>query len=165
MAFSWFKRRTSSNNVTVAEKAGFFEKDNQKAEMEGELEVLRAKHQVRLVSVEEEGTALNRLPDGVYGFSGAPTQYDAPLFRKKDYLSFEIHKLPDGTEFLVGFVSQEDAIKVAAANEHVTLKAFPDPEGMAGTLVRISLDRVVRHNEFSKLRQGKGLNLELYPVD
>ena len=45
-----------------------------------EQEALRAAHGVRLVSGGEEGTGLNALPGGLYGFTYSPGLASAPLF-------------------------------------------------------------------------------------
>ena len=43
-------------------------------------EQLRAAHGVRLVTETEEGTGVDRLPGGVYGFTYSPGLPNAPLF-------------------------------------------------------------------------------------
>src|SRR6185436_6777088 len=43
-------------------------------------ELLREAHQVRVVSEAEEGTGVNALPGGVYGFTYSPGLPSAPLF-------------------------------------------------------------------------------------
>ena len=41
---------------------------------------VRVVHQVRLVADAEEGTGINALPNGVYGFTYSPALPNAPLF-------------------------------------------------------------------------------------
>lgn len=128
-----------------------------------EREALRAQHGVRLVTDEEEGTGIDKLPNGVYGFTYAPMQWDAPLFRTRTHQGFEIHKLPDGTELLIGYLSSEEADQMATATEPITIHLFADPGERADKLVCIPLERVVRHKQHSE-RTGSGLELELAPV-
>jgi hypothetical protein len=125
-----------------------------------EIDALRARHEVRELINAEEGFGLQQLPSGVYGFTCAPCQWDSPLFRKKTTQGFEVHKLPDGTPMLVGFVSPEDFRKMESAEGPITIHLFPDRRDEANTLVSISLSRVHRHKEHSQ-RAGTGLQLDL----
>ncbi len=59
-------------------------------------ETLRTVHRVRLVEDAEEGTGVNALPDGIYGFTYSPGLPNAPLFAVRRYRSFETHKLASG---------------------------------------------------------------------
>lgn len=136
----------------------------QRLSHEQELEVLRAQHQVRPLTSEEEGYSLPWLPDGVYGYTCAVAQRDAPLFRKKIELSFEVHKRMDGTVHLVGYVSPEEASKLTSTEESVRIHLFPDPREDAHVLVSIPLSRVLRHKEHSQ-RMESGLELELVSED
>jgi hypothetical protein len=52
-------------------------------------EALRMAHQVRLVNSEEEGTGVNGLVGGVYGFTYSPGLVNAPLFAMRRYRSYE----------------------------------------------------------------------------
>ena len=56
---------------------------------------LRKAHQVRLVTAAEEGTGVNALPGGVYGFTYSPGLDNAPLFAMRRYRSYETHKLAE----------------------------------------------------------------------
>ncbi|MBZ5611877.1 MAG: hypothetical protein LAP38_26755 [Acidobacteriia bacterium] len=91
------------------------------------IEQLRILHGVRPLQPEEEGSATARLPAGVYGYSYAPGQPETPVFAKKDYHSFEVHKAADGTEYAIGFVTPEEASQLAAAKEGAAIQLFPDP--------------------------------------
>ena len=113
------------------------------AALSDDIERLRIQHQVRLVESEEEGTALDRLPAGVYGFAYAPGQTAIPLFAKKTYHSFEIHKTADGSAYLLGFVSSEEAAAIESAKEGAAIRLFPDPWENSQRLVSVPLARVV----------------------
>lgn len=130
---------------------------------EAERESLRARHGVRALSDSEEGFGVDRLPNGVYGFTYAPALPSAPLFVKKTYHSFEMHKLPDGALVVVGFLPQEMADRVEAGREAIRINLYPDPQDDAVRAVSVPLSRMARVREHSA-REGKGLDLELAPV-
>lgn len=125
-----------------------------------ERDALRAKHQVRLTTLEEEGYDLPRLPDGIYGFTTTLGRRDAPLFRRPITQSYEVHKLLDGTVMLVGYVSAEDAHKLATSKEVVNIRLFPDRQDNASELVNLPEHRVVHYKEHSQ-RSGEGLQLDI----
>jgi hypothetical protein len=70
-------------------------------------ELLRLAHQVRIVSDAEEGTGVNALPGGVFGFTYSPGLPNAPLFAVRRYRTYETHKLPGGDVFVIGFAKPE----------------------------------------------------------
>ncbi len=107
------------------------------------LQELRARHQVRPLNSEEEGSAIASLPNGVYGFTYAPGQPEVPLFSKHNYHSFEVHKAADGTEYLVGFVTPPEASEIAAAKEGTAMRLFPAPWEDAKSLVSVPASRMV----------------------
>lgn len=129
-----------------------------------EREALRAQHQVRPLTESEDGYGLPWLPDGVYGYTCAVGQRDAPLFSKRIELGFEVHKRLDGSVHLVGYASPEDASKMNSAQESVSIHLFPDPREGANTLVSVPMSRVLRHKEHSQ-RMESGLELELVSED
>ncbi len=124
------------------------------------LEALRTQHQVRLLTDQEEGCGVPWLPDGVYGFTSAVMQRDAPFFKKPIYQGYEVHKRPDGAVFIIGFVSLEDAGKLDAGETFVTIHLLPERREGASELVAIPLAHVLRHKEHSQ-RLAQGLELEL----
>ena len=77
-----------------------------------EQEGLRAAHQVRIVSAQEEGTGIKQLPNGVYGFTYSPGLDSAPLFATRVFRSYEAHKLPSGEVTLIGFASADALIRI-----------------------------------------------------
>ena len=70
-------------------------------------EALRQTHQVRIVAGDEEGTGVNALPGGVYGFTYSPGLASAPLFSVRRYRSYETHKLPSGEIYIIGVADSE----------------------------------------------------------
>jgi len=129
-----------------------------------EREALRAQHQVRPLTEPEDGCGLPWLPDGVYGYTCAVGQRDAPLFSKRIEQGFEVHKRLDGSVHLVGYVSPEDASQMNTVEESARIHLFPDPHEGANTLVSVPLSRVLRHKEHSQ-RMESGLELELVSED
>jgi hypothetical protein len=107
------------------------------ASQSAELEALRASHKVRELKPEEEGSAAAALPPGVYGFTYAPGQPEVPLFSKHNYHSFEIHKMADGAEYLIGFVTSAEATDIAAAKEGAAIRLFPAPWENSLSLVSV----------------------------
>ena len=130
------------------------------ATVSSEVSELRASHRVRLVEAAEEGVAADRQPDGVYGFTYAPHEAAVPLFSKKSWHSFEIHKLPDGALHLVGYVSQPDSAFIQSG-EHVEVTLFPDAWEDSTQLVSVPLTRVVPSKRGPSRDGGNGLKIEL----
>src|SRR5918995_202269 len=88
-------------------------------------EALRGAHQVRIVTDAEEGHGVNALPGGVYGFTYSPGLVNAPLFAVRRYRSYEIHKLPSGEVFVIGYARPELARALSTAAEEMTLQIHP----------------------------------------
>lgn len=107
-----------------------------------ELDRLRAEHQVMLIDSNDEGTSFEQLPVGVYGFSYAPQQ-EAPLFGKKMFQNFEVHKLPDGRMHVIGYVKEADFQTVEAGRAGL-IQLYPDPYEQATRLVSVAMSRVAR---------------------
>lgn len=118
-----------------------------------EQESLRATHGVRLVSDAEEGTGVDALPDGVYGFTYSPGLPNAPLFATRRYRSYEIHKLATGEVFVIGFANADTAHQIASASADVTVQIQPDPTATSATLVKIPYSRIRRHRQYAAPNQ------------
>ena len=113
-----------------------------------EQEALRQQHQVRLVSGSEEGTGVNLLPEGVYGFTYSPGLPNAPLFAVRRYRSYETHKVTGGETYVLGFATVEAAAQLASgASATVTIQ--PDLDGTANLLVKIPYSRIRRHRQYA----------------
>ena len=113
-----------------------------------EQDALRAANQVRLVSGAEEGTGVNALPPGTYGFTYSPGLPNAPLFAVRRYRSYETHKLASGDTFLIGFVTPRAATDIASSEE-VTVLLQPEAEGDANVLVTIPYWSIRRHRGYA----------------
>ena len=108
-----------------------------------ELEALRAAHNVRPLEPDEGGSAVAHLPNGVYGFTYAPGQPEVPLFSKQGYHSFEVHKTADGTEHVLGFVTQLEAADLDTAKEGAAIRLFPSPWQNSQSFVSVRVAGIV----------------------
>jgi hypothetical protein len=126
-------------------------------------ETLRAVHQVRLVTDAEEGTGVNALPGGVYGFTYSPGLPNAPLFAVRRYRSFETHKLASGEVFIIGFVTREAAGQMTSSTADVLAQIQPEPEGSTEILVAVPYSRIRHHRQYAAPNQH-GFAVTLKPV-
>jgi hypothetical protein len=152
-----FARSKSAEAKTTAHDAEF--DGAAETPVDRELKLLRDADQVRLVTEAEEGFAIDKQPPGVYGFTCAP-QDASPLFRKKIFQSFEVHKLPDGSVSIVGYATEEDAARLALDDSEFSVNLYPDPYGGAVNAVRVPKSRVVRMRGPSR-QAGNPLKLEV----
>jgi hypothetical protein len=104
--------------------------------------LLRTRHEVRLIESAEEGVPLHLLPNGVYGFAYAPGQTDVPLFANRTFQAFEVHKLPDGSEVLVCFVTPQQALDLHAGKTGFELHLYPEPHGDSTQMVSMDMVRI-----------------------
>jgi hypothetical protein len=132
-------------------------------EVTQELERIRSAHRLRALTETESGSGVNRLPNGVFGFTYSPVEENFPLFHDRDLRSFEGQKLEDGSILLVGFLTPEDEASFEKMGAGPTIHLFPEPKGNAVRLVRVPLTRIARHVENS-VRKGTGLELLLRPA-
>jgi hypothetical protein len=122
-------------------------------------EQLRSMRGLRLLESAEEGFAAEHLPNGVFGFTYSPSEA-VPLFMKKTWHSFEVHKLADGTLHLVGFVTAKEAI-IARQTAPGEITLFPDPWEDAKELVSVPLVRALPSKKGPSREGGNGLKLAL----
>ena len=126
-------------------------------------ELLREAHQVRIVSEAEEGTGVNALPGGVYGFTYSPGLTNAPLFAIRRYRTYETHRLPSGDVFVIGFAKPEVARELSTAAQEMTLQIHPAPEGEYQTLVTIPYSRIRQHRQYAAPNQD-GFTVTVRPA-
>ena len=134
------------------------------ASIEKQLEELRAKNKVKVLTEEESGTGIDRLPSGVYGFTYSPLSDNFPLFKERDMRCYEAHKLPDGSALLLGFITQGESMQFEAGRESVTIHLFAEPTGEASLFVAVPTARVQSHTEHSQ-RGDKGLEVQVGPLN
>jgi hypothetical protein len=126
-------------------------------------ELLREAHQVRVVSEAEEGTGVNALPGGVYGFTYSPGLPNAPLFAIRRYRTYETHRLPSGDVFVIGFAKPEVARELSTAAQEMTLQIHPAPEAEHQTLVTIPYSRIRQHRQYAAPNQD-GFTVTVRPA-
>lgn len=128
----------------------------------GAQEALRVAHRVRIVSAAEEGTGVNALPPGVYGFTYSPGLKNAPLFAVRRFRSYETHKVEDGETFVVAFAAPEVAATLESSSQEATVTVMPEPESGADVLVAIPYTRIQHHRQYAAPNQ-RGFTLTVNP--
>ena len=126
-------------------------------------EALRQTHQVRIVAGDEEGTGVNSLPGGVYGFTYSPGLPSSPLFSVRRYRSYETHKLASGEIYIIGFAIADEARALSTATQEMTLQIHPQPEGMHDVLVTIPYSAIRRHRQYAAPNQD-GFTVTVMPL-
>ena len=116
-------------------------------------ETLRTTHNVRIVSPAEEGTGVNALPGGVYGFTYSPGLPNAPLFAERRFRSYETHKLAGGDVYVIGFADVETAAVLASSSVERTIQVQPEPDESANVLVKIPYPRIRQHRQYAAPNQ------------
>jgi hypothetical protein len=114
---------------------------------------LREQHRLRVVTADEEGGGVDALPDGVYGFTYSPGLVAAPLFAAKRFRNYETHKRFDGETYLLGFVTEGEAVRIAANTETVSVEVHPDPTTDAATLVALPYVRLKKNRQHAAPNQ------------
>lgn len=102
-----------------------------------------------------------RLPNGVYGFTYAPSQDEMPVFANKSYHCFEIHKLEDGGLHLVGYVKPEEAAALEVGKANIEVLLYPDAWRESNQLVSVDLGRVIRSRRPLTREEGNPYHLLL----
>jgi hypothetical protein len=125
-------------------------------------DVLRERHKVRPLNEREGDRQLSELPNGIFGF-GVPwiePSSDPKLGRNPSGTAvLEVHKLPNGSVMLVGFISDEDAAKVRDTEGPAEVHLFPAASEEAVTLVGIPAHRIVEYEHKSSFRNAIYLKL------
>jgi hypothetical protein len=116
-------------------------------------EALRTAHQVRIVSSDEEGTGVSKLPGGVFGFTYSPGLPGAPLFAVRRYRTYEVHKLPSGDLFVIGFARVDDARALSTATAEMSLQIHPQAEAEFDVLVTIPYSHIRHHRQYAAPNQ------------
>jgi len=126
-----------------------------------EQDALRTSRGLRVVSAAEEGSGVNVLPGGVFGYTYSPGLLNAPLFAVKRYRNYETQKLADGTVLLVGFADPATAEKVTSGGAE-SLRIQPEPDDQANVLVQIPYDRIQHHRQYAAPNEH-GFTVTLLP--
>ncbi len=107
---------------------------------------LRQKHQLRPLTEREEGTVIQDLPNGIYGFSRCNV-VELRTTRGNTY-SLEIQK-HDGILFYVGYVSDQNLDHYLARHKNFHILTFPHPREGASSLLDIPVEFVSKCEERS----------------
>jgi hypothetical protein len=116
-------------------------------------DTLRKTNNVRIVSSVEEGTGVNALPTGVYGFTYSPGLPNAPLFAERRFRSYETHKLGDGEIYVIAFTDLDTAAVLQATASEQTIQVHPEPDDTANVLVTIPYSRIRQHRQHAAPNQ------------
>ena len=127
-----------------------------------ERQALREGSGLRIVTSKEEGTDVQHLPAGVYGFTGAPAASEIPLFIKPYFECFEIHKLADGPVAWVGYVTGDELANYERGGAPVTLDLYPDPYDKSTFLLRVPDGRVERRKPPTR-DKGNSMRIQIAP--
>jgi hypothetical protein len=130
----------------------------EEVDFEGICKKYREENKVKLVDKEKTGFPLNETGSGIYGFTYSPSQRGPrPIFEKRGFQSFELHRLSDGREAIIGCVTKEDAEKLATG-DFAAIKLYPEPYDNAVAPGLIFFDHIVRSND--KVSRGDGNFIE-----
>jgi hypothetical protein len=116
-------------------------------------EQVRVSHGVRLVRDGEEGTGVNALPGGVYGYTYSPGLANAPLFAARRFRSYETHKLANGDIFVIAYAEADTARQIVNAPADTTVRVHAEPRDDAAVLVQIPYARIRQHRQYAAPNQ------------
>lgn len=123
---------------------------------------VRARMNLRSLTVEEIGLPLARLPEGVYGFTTSAASSEVAVFDKPVFRSFELHKLQGGEVLYLGYMTSAGQQVFESGLEPATVDLYPDPYEEASHLVVVPAARIDRKRP--PLRDlGSPMKLELAP--
>jgi hypothetical protein len=127
-----------------------------------ERQALRDRLSLRPVTPLESGLPVDRLPEGVYGFTTSPSTDELPLFDKPVFRCTEIHKPAGGPIRFIGYVTPKDAAAFHAGAEPVALDLYPEPYEEATELISIPDSRVDRR-KLPARDHGNAMRMEIAP--
>jgi len=126
-------------------------------------EQIRIGHGVRLVKADEEGTGVNALPAGVYGYTYSPGLPNAPIWAVRRYRTYETHKLTNGEIFVIAYTDVSTAAQIESASVDISVVVNPEPGADTNVLVQIPYSRIRQHRQHAAPNQ-EGFVVTLSPV-
>ena len=132
-------------------------------ELAKQFEALREQKGLKLISAEREGAPLATLPDNLFGFTFSPVNESTPLFAKRQFQSFEVHKLTSGVVHVLGFLTENEAATFFGGKETLECHLFPEPQGDSTRLVEVPLERIAKAKPVSR-SGGNYMPLTLDPA-
>ena len=106
---------------------------------------LRREHQLRPLTEREDGTKIQDLPNGIYGFSMCSVV--SLRAKRGNTFSLEIHKHYDGIVYYVGYASDEDIGKYLAHQRNFHILTSPHSRERASSLFEIPIEFVSKCEE------------------
>ncbi len=113
-------------------------------------EKLRAERKLRPLNRAEEGSAIDLLAGGVYGFTYSPGTEGVPLYSNWTFQCFEAHKLFNGSLHLLGYLSDADFQAFESSKATTELKLYPDLYEDARKFVSVPQERVLKAKPASR---------------
>lgn len=132
-------------------------------ELEQQFASLRQRKALKLVAEDKEGTPLAALPDNIYGFTFSPVNESTPLFTKRQFQSFEVHKLTEGVVHLLGFLTEKESVTFFEGKEALECHLYPEPRAESTRLVEVPLERIAKVRAMSR-SDGNYLPMTLDPA-
>ena len=123
--------------------------------------MLREAHRLRPLTPLEEGTGLEQLPGGVYGFTHSPAAGNAPLFATPTRHSFEVHRLQKSA-VLLAYVDRQAAGILEHAPGDFKILAHPFPREDAPVLVAIEWSRLHLVKRYVTPTPDGGVELQVF---
>ena len=106
---------------------------------------LRREHQLRPLTEREDGTKIQDVPNGIYGFSMCSVV--SLRAKRGNTFSLEIHKHYDGIVYYVGYASDEDIGKYLAHQRNFHILTSPHSRERASSLFEIPIEFVSKCEE------------------
>jgi hypothetical protein len=120
------------------------------AELQQQLDAIRDRKKLSLIPVDNEGAALGTLPDNIFGFTSSPVNESTPLFARRIFQCFEVHKLAGGVVHILGFVTPQQAAGFQAGKDSLDFHLFPEPHGEATAMIELPLERISKSRALSR---------------
>lgn len=127
-----------------------------------ERSAFRAQFKLRLVTDQENGAPIDRLPEGIFGYTTSPAADELPVFAQPVFRGFEMHKYAGGEISWVGYVTATEKQAFETGAEPMTLDLYPEPYEQSATLVVIPAGRVDRRKPPTR-DFGNAMKMELAP--
>ena len=125
-------------------------------------EEMRRRASLRPISDKEEGWNIRRLPEGIYGFTGAPASEELPLFVAPIYQCFEVQKLIGGEICHVGYVTEAEFQQYQQGLGSMVMDLYPEPYGASTKLISVPRSRTDRTRSPTRDR-GNAMKMDIAP--
>jgi len=133
-------------------------------------EWLRDQHSVRPLEARESGLEISETPPGIFGFvSGLNLVFFSrvTLGRSHDFGDdFELHKLVDGSVYVIGFVGIDiaDLLRRDVWPQKINFTFYSDAWDNADKIVALPLDEERISKRFRSIELDNGTHLEVLDI-